>query len=127
MIFPVDPPALATRTEIRIWEKQVDEFVKKQTYLEEHVKTLYSLVWGQCTDIMRQKLEAVNNFEQVSADGNGLELLRMIKNLAFHFQSQKYLPHSLHESKRRFYLLTQKQIHHHTSLPTSLSERSGCD
>eukprot|EP00978_Attheya_sp_CCMP212_P023259 scaffold70854_cov34-Attheya_sp.AAC.1 len=34
---------------------------------------------------------------------HGLELLRMIKDLVFNFQSQKYLPLALDESKARFY------------------------
>jgi hypothetical protein len=54
---PNDPPDDATKTQLRIWEKKIDEFVKRETYLDENLKTIYSLVWGQCTDIMRQKVE----------------------------------------------------------------------
>ena len=55
---PYEPPAGASRTqEQRIWEKhQADEYVKQTTYISKNsIKTLYSLVWGQCTDIMRKK------------------------------------------------------------------------
>jgi hypothetical protein len=31
---PTDPPTEATRSQIRIWEKRIDEFVKKETHLE---------------------------------------------------------------------------------------------
>ena len=101
------PPADATRTQVRIWEKKVDEYVKRDNYLKENIKTLYSLVWGQCTDIMRQRIEALDIFMGMAAEGDGLALIKAIKNVAFNFQSQKYLPHSLHESKRRFYLSQQ--------------------
>ena len=101
-VEPDDPDANATRTQVRIWEKQVDEFVKRGTNRDENIKTLYSLVWGQCTDIMRQKIEALHNFETLSTAGDGLGLLRAIKDMSFNFQSQKYLPHSLHEAKRHF-------------------------
>jgi hypothetical protein len=30
---PSDPPDNATKTQLRIWEKKVDEFVKRETYL----------------------------------------------------------------------------------------------
>jgi hypothetical protein len=89
--------------------KQVDEFVRRETELRENVKTLYSLVWGQCTDIMKQKLEASDDFEDIALEQNGLELLKAIKNIVFQFQSQKYLPHALHESKRRFYQCHQSK------------------
>jgi endonuclease YncB( thermonuclease family) len=46
-VFPVpmDPVAMATRTEVRIWEKQVDEqHVKRGTMLAKKLKTAYSLI-----------------------------------------------------------------------------------
>jgi len=106
---PSDPPAGATRTKECIWEKQVDEYVKRSTYLtNENIKTLYSLVWGQCTDVMRQKVEALPNFfNGMSSEGDSLSLLKAIKIMAFNFQSQKYLSHSMYESMKRFYSMTQ--------------------
>ena len=79
----------------------------RTNYISENIKTLYSLVWGQRTDILRQKLEALHDFEEMSTNGDGLALLKAIKNTAFNFQSQKYLPHSLYESTRRFYMTVQ--------------------
>lgn len=106
---PSDPPEDATRTQLRIWEKKVDEFVKRETYLDENLKTLYSLVWGQCTDIMRQMIESLEGFEKMSVTGDGIGLLKAIKDIVFNFQSQKYLPHALHESAHRFYLCQQSK------------------
>jgi hypothetical protein len=104
---PNDPDPAATRTEVRIWEKTVDEYVKKISKVKENMKTLYSLVWGQCTDIMRQKAEAHDLFVGVALDGDGLGLLKIIKGVAFKFQSQKYLPHALHEAMKRLYNCNQ--------------------
>ena len=98
--MPEDPPTGATRTENRIWEKEVDEHVKRITYLKENIKTLCSLVWGQCTDIMQQRVEATDRFDAMSAAGDGLLLLKTIKDITYQFQSQKYIPHSLYESKK---------------------------
>jgi hypothetical protein len=42
-----DPAATTSKTQLRIWEKKVDEFVKRETYLGENMKTMYSLIWGQ--------------------------------------------------------------------------------
>ena len=104
---PADPLEGATRTQVRIWEKDVDEFVKRKNYFNENAKTAYSLVWGQCTDAMRAKLEARNDHVTVAANGDVLGLLQNIKDATFNFQNQKYKPHALHEAKRRFYLSTQ--------------------
>jgi hypothetical protein len=106
LTLPTDP-AGDNKTLQRIWEKEVDEYVKRKTYLEDNMKTVYSLVWGQCTDVMRQRIEALDTYETISINADGLGLLKAIKDLVYNFQSQKYLPHALHESKRRFYFCTQ--------------------
>lgn len=110
IVPPLDPPAGASRTDERIWEKNADAYVKRLTTMEENVKTLYSLVWGQCSDIMRQKIEALDDFEVMKATGDGIGLLRAIKTMSFSFQSQKYLPHALHDIKRRFYTCSQGKM-----------------
>ena len=102
-----DPPGNATKTQTCIWEKMVDEFLKRFNYYEENMKSLYSLVWGKCTDILRATLEAQSNFHAISTNGDSLQLLISIKAIVFNFQEQKYQPQSIHEAKRRFYLYYQ--------------------
>jgi len=64
---PDDPPEGATATKRHIWEKCVDEYVKRTTHMTENIKSIFSLVWGQCTDIMRQKIEALSDFADMSS------------------------------------------------------------
>ena len=101
------PPVGATWTENRIWEKKVNKHVKRTAYLKDNISTLYSLVWGQCTNIVQQRVEAMDTFGQMSTTGDGLMLLRATKDITYNLQSQKYLPHLLYESKSRFYTLFQ--------------------
>lgn len=49
---PTDPAGNAMQTQVRIWEKQVDEHVKRCTMLSENLKTAYSLIYGQCSDAL---------------------------------------------------------------------------
>ncbi len=74
---------------------------------EENIKTVYSLIFGQCTEAISAKLESVGNHQAISVASNGIELLKNIKTIMYNFQSQKYGPLGLHESKRRFYLMSQ--------------------
>jgi hypothetical protein len=60
---------MATKMQNRIWEEQVDKYVRQVNYLKQSMKTVYSLVWRQCTDFMRQKVEAVTDFEIISGTG----------------------------------------------------------
>ena len=110
MVEPEDPPDGASKTKIKIWERDVEEFCRRQHNVREHIKTLYSLVWGQCSDIMRQRIEALDEFDKMSTDDDGIALLIAIKAQTFNFQSQKYLPHAMHETKRRFYFFSQGKL-----------------
>ena len=44
--IPADPSNDTSKTEQRIWEKQVDEYVKRRNYYAEKMRSLYSLIWG---------------------------------------------------------------------------------
>lgn len=56
---------------------------------------------------MRQKIASMSGYGVMAGELDGLGLLRNIRDPTFNFQSQTYLAHSLHESKRRFYSMTQ--------------------
>ena len=57
---PDDPKKDATATQKKIWEKRIDEYVKREGQLEENLKTVYSLVWGQCTDALKHPRQSTN-------------------------------------------------------------------
>jgi hypothetical protein len=102
--MPDDPPEVATKTALKIWEKDIDEYSRAKFKYAENVKTLFSLVWGQCTDVMRQKVEDTKTFETINKACNGIGLLLSLKKaIAFQFQGQKYLPHAVHEALKRYY------------------------
>jgi hypothetical protein len=88
--MPEDPKDNATKTELRIWEKRINDYVKRETITVENLKTAYSLIWGQCSDLMRQRLESASNFQVISTSGDAIELLKLIKSITYNFQSQRY-------------------------------------
>jgi hypothetical protein len=61
--MPSNPPLESTRINIRIWEKRIDDYVKRETSCKENIKTTYSLIWGQCSIVMRQKVESFESFK----------------------------------------------------------------
>jgi hypothetical protein len=66
-----------TKTETRIWEKEVNEEydVRKKSYLKENLKTLYSLIWGQCTNVMQARTDALDEHGRMSNTGDSIALL----------------------------------------------------
>jgi hypothetical protein len=76
-------------------------------YLQENLKTIYSLLLGQCMDVVLAKLEASNTYNEMSEEADSMKLLKELCALVYNFQSQKYAPQALYKGKRRFYLLSQ--------------------
>jgi hypothetical protein len=103
-----------------MWEKKIDEFVKRKLPLEENLRTLYTLVWGQCTKIVRARLEALDNYKDMSEEFNSLALLKAIKSIVYNFQSQKYKPNALNKSNRRLDVLIHDKF---TTCQTYLDTR----
>jgi hypothetical protein len=97
-------------TEKRIWEKQVDEYVRKDSYLTENLKALYSLIWGQCTDVICARIEGLTEHENMSNEGDSIESLKAIKALVYNFQSQKYRPLAIHEGMRHYLIFQDKHV-----------------
>ena len=94
---------------VKIWERDVEEYVKKWNTVQENLKTAFSLVYGQCSEELRAKLESRPDHAEVEATSDSLRLLRNIRTVMFQFQSQRYAPLALHEAKRRFYVFTQEK------------------
>ena len=96
------PPLLAA-----IFSEQVKEYVKQTSRLQENIKRLWALVWGQCSDTIRTILQALDTYDDMHTASDGLRLLVAIKDLMYNVQEQKYVPLSIHLAKRQFFLLSQ--------------------
>ena len=96
------PPLLGA-----IFSEQVKEYVKQTSRLQENIKCLWALVWGQCSDTIRTRLQALDTYNDMHTASDGLLLLVAIKDLMYNVQEQKYVPLSIHLAKRQFFLLSQ--------------------
>ena len=105
--IPDDIPGDSSAGAKIIWKNRLTEYVKRESVLAENVKTVYSLIWGQCTDIMRQKIASHSDYETIEDVSDAIGLLKTIKSIMFNFQGQIYRPQALRDAKRRFYNLFQ--------------------
>ena len=90
-----------------MFAEEVKEHVKRTRKLEENIKFLWTVLWAQSSQAVRNRLEALNTYETMKQDSNGLELLVSIKDLLYNVQDRKYTPLSIHLAKRQFYLNSQ--------------------
>ena len=93
---PEDLDANATRMTVKIWERDVEEYVKKwNTTIQENLKTAFLLIYRQCSEELRAKLKSRPDHAEVEAVSNSLGLLQNIRTVIFQFQSQRYGPLAL--------------------------------
>jgi Zinc knuckle len=108
---PDDPTDPNDRVALKKWERNYDEYRKWKISLDENVKTLYNLVWGQCSESMQQKIESLPNFEDMETKNDGIALLVAIKNTSYDFQSQMYRLESINNALYKLLVLRQGQHH----------------
>jgi len=90
-----------------ILQQEVKEFIARKKKCKNNMNKAYALILGQCTQAVKNKLEAKDNWEQIEADHNPIELLKAIKAIAQDYQDSKYPIASIHKSIVN--LLTIKQ------------------
>ena len=98
-----------TPTEVRIWQREVDNYVKRQGTLERNLENLYSLIWLQCEPAMQDKVKTVSNYKTIKENCNSIALLKAIREITFSFESQRYQPLQIHELTMKFAMLKQSR------------------
>jgi hypothetical protein len=73
--YPSDPVTGARETEKRKWWR-VDTMVYREDPFDEDIKKVHSLIWGQCTELLRAKLQAKDGYDQMKAEYDTVELLK---------------------------------------------------
>ena len=88
--------------ESRIFDKEIDIYMKIGSTLDENVQKSYSLVLGQCTDLLKSKLKQNTEWNTASTTYDVLILMRITRTMTFKFDEEKYLPLALHQAKNNF-------------------------
>jgi hypothetical protein len=77
--------------------------------MEKGTEKVFPLILGQCTDSMRAKLEGFDTYDGISSSFDSIGLLKLIKSTVYKFQSQRHPALSIHQAKRRFYMIKQER------------------
>ena len=102
-----DPMPLLEST---IFDKEIDIYMKRRSTLDENVQKSYSMVLGQCTDLLKSKLKESNKCNSASTTYDVLILIRIIRTITLKSDEQKYLLLALHQEKANFYNIRQVSL-----------------
>jgi hypothetical protein len=104
---PTKPADDADAIDVRIFEKQVDEYVKRKAKHTDNSRKLFSLILGQCTEYLRAKLKALTEYLGMKEDFNVFHLIKAIKGITYKFEESSYYMEALHNSKIRLFMLQE--------------------
>ena len=71
-----------------ILNRKIDMYVKRDGILNENLQKAYSLIHGQCTELLKRKLKTSANWETVSSQYDMLGLLEDINTRIYKFEDQ---------------------------------------
>jgi hypothetical protein len=114
----VDPKSLTSseRVGAMIFKGEIDSYIKRKSMLDDNIQKTYSLVIGQCTNLIQSKLKQQAAWSTISQDQDAIALLGLIKTITFKFEDQKFLPLALYLSKATLYNLCQGNMANHDYL-----------
>jgi hypothetical protein len=88
-----DPTAAeeASKSLKRDWENRCDRNFKRDTAIDDNLKALYSIAWGQCSEAMKAKLQSHDDFTSMDLQADSVWLLKEIRAITFQFEAQRYI------------------------------------
>ena len=91
---PLEPtyPSEGDEKAKAIWSKEYDHYLKKQEQYRDQKAKVFTIILGQCTKPMRNRVEGTTGYGDVEKDTDVVGLLRMVKDVAFDSNDRKY-PH----------------------------------
>ena len=108
--MPTAPSDNDTDLLTMILNRKIDIYIKRDGIIDENLQKAYSLIHGQCTELLKSKINTSANWETVSSQYDMLGLLDAIKTIIYKFKDQKYIPLSLHHAKSNFCAFCQGKL-----------------
>ena len=101
---PENPPD-GNQVAFEIWKMDIKEYREKLKVFANFRASLYSLVLGQCTEALQERLKSHHDFEIASQDG--IALLVIIRSLIHTFEENRKLSDAIMDVKEKFYKFYQ--------------------
>ena len=107
-----EPPDLpeeeTSRLKVAIFEKKVAAYVTRCDILESNLQAAYAVIWGQCSEAMKAKLQGLEKYNTARDTCDCGWLLTQIKAIRHKFEEKRYGYSSLNDAYTNFYMHRQQ-------------------
>jgi hypothetical protein len=110
--IPAVPAVYAPLTNMQqmILAGQVRSYLLQEQKLTENIKKAFAIVYKQCTENLKSKLEQHKDWAALSLSCDVLALLELIRSMVFKYEDRMFQPLSLHKVKQSFYSFRQGNL-----------------
>ena len=79
----------------KLLKQEIALYAKQAMMLKQNLTATYAIMWDQCSEGMKAKLTALEDFKEMRDKKDIAKLLKAIKGISMNFKTGKHLPHSL--------------------------------
>ena len=90
-----------------VFKGKVELYAKRKSTMDSNIHKPYSLVFGQCSELLQIKMKQQSQWDYILLDQNAIALLEMINIVTFFFEDQNFLPLDLYQAKANIYVFCQ--------------------
>ena len=74
----------------KLYDKCIKIWSKRESLYRQNKAAMFSIVLGQCTEAMKSNLESESTYETIANNSDVIELLKLIRNVEFSYDSKRY-------------------------------------
>ena len=89
--------------EEEIYKEEIKAYVRAKRNLEATLRSLFNVVWGQCSINLKSKLESKDEFKHIKENKDIAWLLKQIKAAVHQFETHISIYEALDEAKKNYY------------------------
>jgi len=109
---PVKPESGADEVDIEVFVQEKKHFAKETRTLAKELRAFFSVIYGQCSQNVRTKLQCFDDLDKWKQDGDCEKLLEAIEQVLMKYEHQKS-PYLMLYRQQRF-LMSYRQKEHQT-------------
>ena len=90
------------------YAEHVKQWIRDDKSLKATIRSLYTIVWGQCSNLMKNKLSLAKELINFETDGNVTELLKEIRRVSLQIETNTSVYDAMDEAKSLYYNYKQE-------------------
>ena len=87
---PIDVEVLINPTMRDIYQLQLKEYIKEERSLKVSLKSIWAVIWGQCSTSIRTKLEKRKDMKELKKNANVVELIKYIQQACVNYEDKHH-------------------------------------